>query len=45
MAQKKTNGAPKNKLFATIPALPAWLTVGGLSAAVLIVEIILISMA
>ncbi len=45
MAQKKTSSAAKEKLFATIPALYAWLTVGGLSAIVLIVQLVLISKA
>ena len=43
MAQKKTSGTIKEKLFAKIPALYAWLTVGGLSAIVLILQLVLIS--
>ena len=45
MAEKKANGKFKEKLFAKIPALYAWLTVGGASAIVLIVQLILISKA
>ena len=45
MAQKKTSGTAKEKLFSKIPALYAWLTVGGLSTVVLIVQLILISKA
>ena len=45
MASEKTSGKLKEKLFAKIPALYAWLTVGVASAAVLIVQIILITKA
>ena len=45
MEEKKTNGTIKEKLFAKIPSLYAWLTVGGLSAIVLIIQFILISKA
>ena len=46
MAQKKkTTGTAKAKLLAKVPALYAWLTVGGLSAVVLIVQLVLISKA
>ena len=45
MAEKKTNSTKKGKLFAKIPALYAWLTVGVFSTAVLIVQLILISKA
>ncbi|MBR2926123.1 MAG: DUF4982 domain-containing protein [Clostridia bacterium] len=42
-APAKDGGKEKSKLFAKIPPLYAWLTVGGLAAAVLILQIILIA--
>ena len=43
MAEKKTISTIKEKLFTKIPTLYAWLIIGGASAAVLILELILIS--
>lgn len=43
MEEKKTNSTIKEKLFKKIPTLYAWLIVGGTSAAVLILQLILIS--
>ena len=43
MEEKKTNSTIKEKLFKKIPTLYAWLIVGGASAAVLILQLILIS--
>ena len=40
--EKKTNSTFKEKLFSKIPALYAWLTVGGLAAITLVVQLILI---
>ncbi|MBQ9748963.1 MAG: hypothetical protein IJV87_00095 [Clostridia bacterium] len=45
MKEKKTNSTFKEKLLTKIPPLYAWLTVGVASAAVLIVQIILITKA
>ena len=42
MEEKKTNGTLKEKLSAKIPTLYAWLIVGGASAVVLAVQLILI---
>ena len=42
MEEEKTNGTVKKKLFTKIPALYAWLIVGGASAAVLALQLILI---
>lgn len=43
MEENKTNSTIKEKLFKKIPTLYAWLIVGGASAAVLILQLILIS--
>ncbi len=43
MEEKKTNSTIKETLFKKIPTLYAWLIVGGASAAVLILQLILIS--
>lgn len=43
MEENKTNSTIKEKLFTKIPTLYAWLIVGGASAAVLILQLILIS--
>ncbi len=43
MEEKKTNSTIKEKLFMKIPTLYAWLIIGGASAAVLILQLILIS--
>ena len=42
MEEKKTTGTLKEKLCAKIPTLYAWLIVGGASAVVLAVQLILI---
>ena len=42
MEEKKTNSTIKEKLFTKIPTLYAWLIVGGASAAVLALQLILI---
>ena len=42
MEEKKTNGTVKEKLFTKIPALYAWLIVGGASAVVFALQLILI---
>ena len=43
MEENKTNSEIKEKLFTKIPTLYAWLIIGGASAAVLILQLILIS--
>ena len=42
MEEKKSNSTLKEKLFAKTSPLCAWLSVGGASAAVLILQLILI---
>jgi len=42
MEEKKAKGTFKEKMFAKIPSIYAWLTVGGLSAITLVVQLILI---